>query len=130
MFAYGSVQGSGPESPQIELVCVSPLDAKISISVTAVIDTGSVRTCVPARYLAMLSEAGGLDYRRVRVNAVIGHYECREVIIDARIAQCEFKDLKVIEIERPYAVVGRDILNAYKMTLDPRRGLWEVDKPC
>ena len=51
-------------------------------------------------------------------------------VVDIRLARCEFLLWGVIATDSDYALIGRDILNGYKITLDGINETWEVDAKC
>jgi hypothetical protein len=123
---YGHIQKSPSKAPQTSMVVLSPVNNKLRTRrIPAVLDSGSARTCVPKKDLESLGE--GLEYDFVTCACPIGAAEDRrKCVVHVRISPCrnDFKDVEVIEVDRNYALIGRDILNKYKLVLDGPRLVW------
>ena len=50
----------------------------------------------------------------------------RVYTVDLKVGDAEFPDFEVIALSKNYGLIGRDILNAYRVILDGPKGSWEV----
>lgn len=130
MFQYGNNISVKFPCPEIILQGKIPSDETKTFRVTAIIDTGAIMSCVPAKAIESIVGAD-FEYNLVTVRGACGTSEYRKsYIIHLKLANCEFRDLEVIAIDKPYALIGRDILNKYKLTFDAPNSTWDVDTKC
>ena len=130
MPAYGTVQGVTTPAPQATVVALSPTNGRQTREIPAVLDSGSAMTCVPMADIRRLGR--NLEYSYMLCQGPVGKPERRRVyIINLRIADCGtvFEDVEVVAIGRDYALIGRDILNSYKVVLDGSHLQWTHDSP-
>lgn len=125
MYKYKAEGKDSPPIPKIKINIQSPKNPKMCKSISAVIDTGADQTCVPTH---VIDQIGNLDYSYIKVRGAIGKTEkMKKCIIDLSLSTCEYKDHEVIEINREYAIIGRDILNDYTLVLDGPNNKWSVN---
>jgi hypothetical protein len=130
MFEYGTLQSKKAPGPQIYVEARSPVDESLRAEVDAIIDTGAAITCLPLRVIRQLNP-DDLDYRKVTVRGPVGWTESRKAyIVHLKILRCEFRDLEVVGLDRDYALIGRDILNGYAITVDGPTQRWSVNARC
>ena len=88
-----------------------------SRTVPAVIDSGASRTCIPVNTARILGLVRKGDVRTsgatVRERIPLPRY-----VVDLKFLGRDFNANPVLGIERPHALIGRDILNEYVATLD------------
>jgi hypothetical protein len=124
MFNYGTIQSSKFPGPETILTGISPRDAEIKFRIPAIIDSGSVLTGIPSKHLDNLKIT---EYRYQQVAGPIGKPQTRRIcIIDIDIANIKFVNVEVIPIDKPYAIVGRNIINHHRIALDAKQLIWEV----
>ena len=88
-----------------------------SRTVYAVIDSGASRTCIPAgavKFLSLVQKGDVLTSgATIKERKRLPRY-----IVDLRFLGHDFPANAVLGVERPHALIGRDILNEYVTTLD------------
>jgi predicted aspartyl protease len=125
---YGTAQGKRTLVPQTTMSVCSPVNESAVHEITAILDSGAAMTAVPSALIPKLGDSLEKDWREV--TSPFGEKQLRPVYtVHLKIGSCEFKDRKVVVIERPYALVGRDILNSYKVVLDGPHLQWTHDSP-
>jgi predicted aspartyl protease len=123
---YGFVQRGLPAAPQIEVTIFLPAESRIA-KVTAVVDSGSGRTCVPKACLARLGEK--LDHSFYMCIGAVGQPTRTPVYtVNLKIGKLVFEDVQVVAIDRDYALIGRDILNNLRIDLDGPGQQWSFDQ--
>ena len=126
MYKYSSLFADSPPVPRLMVKISSPRDVNISKNIMAIVDTGASKTCVPSDLIRYL---GCIEYRNVNVYGVTGGPNRRKiVIVHMKLSECEYKNFEVLEIDRGYAVIGRDILNDYNLLFDGPNKAWRVNK--
>lgn len=127
MFKYGTVQSKLRQAPQIEITAKSSLRGRAAAAVEAIVDTGAVMTCLPARVIRKLGgDRLGYSYRQV--GGALGTGRVKSYFINLKVADCDFPDIEVLALNKEYAIIGRDILNRYKVTLDAPNLKWRITK--
>lgn len=117
--------GSHPLAPEVYANLVSPVTGAASSRVRCIIDTGASMTCIP---LNVIKELGpGLDYRALRVASVAGDSRGVVYIVHLQLARCNFGDLEVLSVDLPFGLIGRDILNRYRLLLDGVGQSWRIE---
>lgn len=100
------------------------------LKIEAIIDTGAVMTCVPQKVLNKIN-TDNLEYGKKNVRGAIGEAtQLTTYFVNLKLAKCRFPDIEVIAINSDYAIIGRDIINSYRIVLDAPNGEWEVDAEC
>jgi len=132
---YGSAQGSLPDvlpAPQTTIVVLSPVQGPDSDALPAVLDSGAYKTCLPKS--SILKLGAGIDWTVSKpCRGFSGPAQpmpcCR---VSLRFPSCGrvFKDIEVIarDSDRAYALIGRDILNQYRVVLDGPAEEWSHDQ--
>ncbi len=128
MYTYGNSQGIHIPAPEIELHAAIPNNPSCTASVVSIVDTGAVKTCVPESFIERLRRDNlELDYRWAHATGPGGRIDVRVYTVDLKVGHTEFSDFEVIALSKSYGLIGRDILNAYRVILDGPNGSWEVD---
>jgi predicted aspartyl protease len=128
VFRYGPIQHKRVPAPQISVRVSSPQQEHLRSEVEALVDTGAAMTCIPEKIIAQLDK-DCLQYNVRTVTGATGQQENRcSYIVHLHIAECDFRDIEVIALDRDYALIGRDILNEYELTFDGPNKIWEVGK--
>jgi predicted aspartyl protease len=130
VFVYGSIGRSKVPAPKADLTAWLPTDKATTVGIGAVVDTGATRTCIPRDALDQLGGDVDADYQYVKVRDALGTEHTVEMCsVSLRIGNCLFEDIEVIVTDNTYALVGRDILNKYKLTLDAATKSWSASGP-
>ena len=123
--SYGNLQSGHLRGPQMELLITGPAKEGAHKVVPAIIDSGSEVSLVPEAVIAELGR--GLDYGIVTVRDVAGAQRLlRSYYLNVGLNGLKFPDIELLAVPQPYAVVGRDILNLFRVSLDGPRGTWEL----
>jgi hypothetical protein len=144
MFSYGNFQSELTQSPQCYMTIVNsfipsqrfPLKKS---SFKAIVDTGAVATVVPEERIRDFG--GNIVYSgKVGIRTADGNTaEPDTYIVRLQIVDDILNPRQIIEIPRPiqiiaipnkkYALIGRDILNEYKVVLDAinRNAHWRLN---
>jgi predicted aspartyl protease len=122
---YGAVQTKSIPAPEVSIFISLPSQTR-TIKIPAILDTGAARTCIPQ---GVFDRLGAEEYDWAPMRVAAGPV-AQVIVLDVKleVLECEFKDLRVGVIPRDYALIGRDILNNYVITLDAKGGKWSVDR--
>lgn len=102
-------------------------------NIEALVDSGASMTCIPE---SMLTNIGNLTISQLTMRSASGNTVPRNTyIINIKIAgSCfpETQKIEVMSIPGEYALIGRDILNQYKIVLDASQNKWGLcgDRIC
>jgi hypothetical protein len=129
MFNYGSSQFKSMPGPEITLTISPRKSPDITISTPALLDTGSVITCVPFNVLSKLDFINW-DYAEKPLRSIHGLHKAKFCIVCLKLANCRFENIEVAVIQGDLALVGRDILNQYTLTFNGLNQIWSVDGKC
>ncbi len=113
MFSYD--QTIQPPAPMLDILASCSKEAE-SLSVRAMLDSGSSLTALPLHTLKALNAP---VYDRLTISG----YEnkktrARTYIVAIKVAGHRFWPLEVIGLPRDDAILGRDVLNQFIITLD------------
>ena len=101
------------------------LDDKQEKDVRVIADTGSGRTFLPKIVIRNLELS---IYSTVQVRSPL---EKRIIDRNTYLVRLELNgrsyQVEVTEIQKPYGIIGRDILNDHKIVLDPQNEQWGFD---
>ena len=129
-FPYGRLTHTRLKIPRLNVEIRSPQHERLTREVNAILDTGSDRTCIPARVFTELGERN-FEYGIAKVQgAGGGPFQRTTFIVHVRFGECDFYDLEVISLEEDFALIGRDILNQHKVTLDGPKLRFDITKSC
>jgi predicted aspartyl protease len=128
MFSYGNLQTPISLSPQTSIIIHNPLNT-FCCDVKAIVDTGAAMTCIPESEIRNLERSGrSLIYDTIRVIDANGNIQERtRYLLNITIASIEYPRFKVIAISKNYALIGRDILNNYKVVLNAPQQRWGLN---
>src|SRR5258707_3915192 len=131
MYDYKRFGGDTYPAPFADLEVFAADGELESLTVGAALDTGADITAVPAKMLRELSAKlpGGLTRTRtILVYTPIGQQAQPVFLIRARFGECSFERHEVVTFEHlSFAIIGRDILNNFKLTLNAPQGSWDID---
>jgi hypothetical protein len=124
MPSYGMVQSDLYPAPQTSVVVLSPVGGKKTRRIDALLDTGAECTCVPAADIERLGAC--LDYNYIDCIGPVGQGQMTAYTVHLRIGYLgdDFEDIEVIATSRPYALIGRDILNQFRLVFDGPHEVW------
>ncbi len=131
MFDYGNTQHPNHVSPDALLQIINPNDLTRKEEICGIVDTGSVITVLPK---FIVDHLGGVDYgqakattangekitlRKYRVHIVVMNHNSRDLYGQG------FREIDVLAMpKKKYALIGRDIINQFKVFLDAPKGKW------
>jgi hypothetical protein len=119
MIKYGMLQNDKVPGPQSLIQIYNPSHASTELYISATIDSGAVATCIPEECVRDLGNLVRMP--PVNIKTSYGSLSAEVYIIGLRFPEFEasFPDLRVISIPNiRYAIIGRDILNQYKVVMD------------
>ncbi len=122
---YSSASGFRPAAPSVVGSVSSPVSSTIKADFVGMIDTGAAMTCLPEAVMEKLGP--GLEYRVTTVRGAVAHRRSKVFTVNLRVEKCEFMEIEVLCLDKPFALIGRDVLNRYKIVLDGKGGSWSVD---
>jgi predicted aspartyl protease len=127
-YHYERIQDSVSNPSPIALIEVlNPNSSENRVkNVKAILDTGAGITSIPE---SIIEKLGALNYTVIRIrspldrNNILSRKLCRVII--------EFdgqeNEVEVLDIQKDYAIIGRDILNKYKIILDAPNEVWSIE---
>ncbi len=131
MFNYGNTQHPQCISPDAQLEIINPAKPSQNDKVNAIVDSGAMITCLPE---STVNNIGELEYDIVEARTANGKIvSLKKYIVHITISnddnsnscQHEVQDIAVLAIpNKGYALIGRDIINDYKVVLDAPKGQW------
>ena len=94
--------------------------------VKAVVDTGSGKTCLPQDVITTLQELGNLEVTTYDVIPIEGKRLIAQKFyrVSLELQNGKLHEIEVYGIPRDYAIIGRDILNKYRVVLDAPSEQW------
>jgi predicted aspartyl protease len=114
-------------SPIARIEVSNPYDSKNKLkNVKAILETGAGVTSIPE---SIIKELGSLQYTTISVRSPLD----RNRIISKRLYSViieldgQENEVEVLTIPRDYAIIGRDILNQYKITLNGPEETWSIE---
>ena len=125
---YDKIQDSLSSPSPIAWIKVSnPYSSKNEVkNIKAILDTGAGKTCIPQ---SIIKELGSSVYTTIKVRSPLD----RNITTSIRLysVTIEFdgqeNEVEVIGISEDYAIIGRDILNQYKITLNGPEETWSIE---
>lgn len=113
-------------SPIARIEVLNPNSSEKRVeNVKAILDTGSGITSIPE---SIIEKLGALSYTVIRIRSPLENKTISKKLLLVKI---EFDgkphEVKVLGIPKDYAVIGRDILNQYKIILDAPNQVWSIE---
>lgn len=127
MFRYGKCQGPTlVHAPQVRIRVSHPARPDKAITCWAIVDSGAAKSSIPEN---IIQDLGGKFWTEpIEVSGFTGRTYHMTYQVDLRVGTCSMPGIWVIgNAERPYALIGRDILNRFILRLDGPNGKWEVE---
>jgi len=117
-------------SPIARIEVSSPYDStNRSKDIKAILDTGAGITVIPESIIEKLEKLKELPHRPVRVRSHLDKNNTSYRILYRVIIEFygQENEIEVLAIPRDYAIIGRDILNQYKITLNGPEETWSIE---
>ncbi len=119
---YGQTQHPECPSPEASITILNPSHNLQNTEVTAIFDSGAVMTCIPE---SQVEQLGTLHYSSKNVRGANNTtFERRTYIVNIQLENHLFTNIEVIALPKNYALIGRDILNQYKVTFNAPQNTW------
>jgi hypothetical protein len=126
VFYYSPKTSQKYPAPAVQITVYSSRDRLLWQNVEAILDTGSAATCIPESIIPLL---GGdlLPYDVKRVLSATGPaQQVKRYLVDLTIGRCPFNKIYVVALQRPYALIGRDIANDHLLALAAKMSVWSI----
>jgi len=127
MFDYGTLQCRECLGTEIDIYAYLNLqNSRAGRRVNAIVDTGAVMTCVPEW---VINRLGASTYSFVQVRLANGELrDVQTVLVHIKVANYDIPErVEVAALNISYALIGRDILNQYRVTLDGPLETWSIE---
>lgn len=125
ILGYGNNQNPICPSPDAFIRLINPSNPSKFAGTKAIVDSGAVMTCIPE---SIFSKLGKLQYSNANVRDVNNIVISRKTyIVNIQLENKFFSNIEVIVISKDYALIGRDILNQKKVTLNAPESIWIYD---
>lgn len=129
MPTYGTLQTMVRVGPQCSIEILNPSSNFRSCKLDAVIDSGAVMTCIPSSHLQRIGNLiSGEDVILSDANGHKIRQETYYIHLDFLDFKASIEQIRVISLPgKSYALIGRDILNRYKLAFNGKRKLWALE---
>ncbi|MFM7441338.1 MAG: hypothetical protein ACKO2V_22535 [Snowella sp.] len=114
-------------SPIARIEVLNPNSSEKRVeNVKAILDTGAGITVIPESIIEIL---GALDYTVIRIRSLLDRNGITSKKLYSVIIEFDGQEneVEVLAIPRDYAIIGRDILNQYKITLNGPEETWSIE---
>lgn len=122
LYQYQNIQDKlSPPSPIISISIRNPNSRSKNVKIKAIVDTGSGITAIPENIVASL---GRLNYSSDEFKNPLdkGQIVMKKIYsVIVELDNTKTHELEVLPIPRKYGIIGRDILNQYKVILNAPR---------
>ncbi len=124
MFDYRRENNWNYAAPECQIEVQNP-SKPLSKNCMVIVDSGADMTCVPE---SIISELGNLSKSKVIMRNANGDtVEKDTFVINIQISNYEFSQIEVIPIPKKHGLLGRDIINKYKISLNAPSDIWGID---
>jgi hypothetical protein len=130
VYEYGTRQNSLRPGPQFKLVFRSPENHEAQCVVDAIVDSGAVSSSIPRWAVERIGRGNLVSESTYAYDFDNRLLEIMAHEIDVAFGNSEFPRMFLAETSREYALIGRDILNAYYVHLNAPERRWGVHPPC
>ncbi|HEY2156276.1 MAG TPA: retroviral-like aspartic protease family protein [Isosphaeraceae bacterium] len=115
-----------PPAPWVNATLRRPKSGEPGLAAPAQIDTGADRTVIPTRLVLGL---GLVEVRRISAMGLGGHLTfVTTYLVEIGIHESPTQIIEVMaHPDEPYCLLGRDILNGFKITLDGPRLTMQIE---
>jgi predicted aspartyl protease len=124
MTKYGQLQCNEIPSPQDFLSLLSPSHDNGAIQVEVILDSGARMTCLPEKIVDSL---GHRIYTYKTIKTPSGKSKRKMYVLDIEFGGKVFENTRVIGLDYNYGLLGRDILNKFKIILDGPQSDWSLE---
>jgi hypothetical protein len=125
MYNYGRTQSPKIPGPEISVEVFPPDGSERRKVVTCLIDTAATVSVLP---LSLIEELYLREYTSSGVTWGSGaRTQEPKYHVSLRISDRVFSDLWVIMCRKEYGLIGRDVLNAHRLTCDGPGEIWKVE---
>ena len=114
-------------APAIDVVLRSPRRSAQAISMRAILDTGAGITVIPLALVAELQLQ--VEERIVLVGYDNAITESETCLVNLEMVGYTFRAVSVVAAPRATVLLGRDILNRFRITLDGKAQTFEMIDP-
>jgi predicted aspartyl protease len=127
MARYSYDRAYEPPIPEVILDITNPY-TKISISgVSGIIDTGGDGITIPKKFVKRLNV---ISSRKIDVEDYDGKISKKDIYrITINIEGKVFENIEAIESDKDEIIIGRNILNQFKIVLDGKKEISEISDP-
>jgi len=133
-YRYEGIRRSNIPAPTIDLIAFAPSDDLLIGTAKAIIDTGATITCVPASIIDAIGRKNLSATSKKVVGAFRGRrsqLEKESYTVNLKLGNCYFENIEVVVLpDMEYGLIGRDILNDFKITFDGPNDSWKVEARC
>jgi hypothetical protein len=128
MIRYRYVTHLDPPAPFVNVSVQCPTTGRQAAGLAAQVDTAADRTVLPAQVVAAL---GLVEVGRFLIEGFGGHIiELPTYLVAVRIHDLPAVEVRAVLGERePYILMGRDVLNGYRLLLDGPKLALEIELP-
>lgn len=126
MIRYRYNQQVSPPAPFVHVTVRGPLGGRAVSDIPAQLDTAADLTVLPSR---IVDELGLLEHDQIETLGFDGHVACLPTyLIQIQVHQFAPKAIEVLASrDEPHVLLGRDVLNAYRLVLDGPGLVLELD---
>ncbi len=125
MLSYGNTQSAVLPAPEIEIEAISPTNDRLRVKFVCVVDTAATISAIPRKLIERMEP---LDYQTCQIAWGNGQTQRhKKVLVDIKIGGIRFQNQWVIANDKHYGLIGRDLLNAYILTCDGPKRIWETN---
>lgn len=124
-FRYGSTQTPRSPAPELTLEVQAPTAEECKQKLTCIIDTGACVSCLPRKVLEKLPLK---DYTIKPVSWASGQVtQTKMYAVNLVVGAAIFYDVFVLETDKTYGLIGRDLLNTHRLLCDGPNQVWNVE---
>lgn len=114
-----------PSRPECSISVSNPSKLSKSCNINAIVDSGADMTCIPE---SVIQDLGNLIKSTIGLRDANGRVVDRDTyVVELTIFLDVVKRVEVISIPKDHALIGRDILNEYKLVLDAPSTIWGLN---
>ncbi|MBA2750474.1 MAG: retroviral-like aspartic protease family protein [Tatlockia sp.] len=124
VFTYRTLN-QRPSRPECSISVSNPSELSRSRNINAIVDSGADMTCIPESVIQAL---GSLIQGEIGLRDVNGNVAARYIyVVELNIFSNITRRVEVLSIPKDNALIGRDILNEYKIVLDAPSTIWRLN---
>lgn len=129
MPTYGTLQTRVRVGPECSIKILNPSSDTLSCELGAIIDSGAVMTCIPSSHLQRIGNlVRGRDISLLDANGRGVTQETYYINLNFPDFEATIEEVRIISLpDKAYALIGRDILNMYKLAFNGRGKAWALE---